>query len=49
MQGTQKVFFLNSGRDLKRRKIIPMIASDRIIKIVEDWGGIKKIAVWEGH
>ena len=35
---TQKAFFLNSEIFLKRRDIIPIIASYRIIKIVEDWG-----------
>ena len=39
IQVTQKVFRLNSRIFLKRRKIIPMIAPNRIIKIVEYWVG----------
>ena len=38
IQGTQKVFCMNSGIFLKRINITPMIASDQIIKIVKYWG-----------
>ena len=35
IKGTQEVFFLNSGRVMKRINITPMIATYHIIKIVE--------------
>ena len=43
-------FCLNSERVLTIRNIIPMISSDCIIKIVEDWGKKnKKREIQEGH
>ena len=37
IQGTQKVFFLDSDLFLKTIKIIPTIEIYRIIKIVDNW------------
>ena len=43
IQGTYNVFCMNSVIVLKRRNIIPMIAADQIIKIVDDWGKTSRI------
>ena len=45
IKGTQKVFFLNSGRVLNILKITPMIDSEDIRGLKNS----KKIAVQEGH
>ena len=37
IQGTHKVFFLDSGGLLNRRNSITMVVSERIIKKVKDW------------
>ena len=38
IQGTQKVFCLETGKVLKQRKIIPLPVPDRVIQKVEQWG-----------
>ena len=38
IQGTHKVFCLDSGKVLKRIKIIPVVAKYRIINKVDGWG-----------
>ena len=38
IQGTRKVFFLNSGKCLKRVNSIPMVDTEQIIKKVVEWG-----------
>ena len=38
IQGTHKVFCLDSGKVLKRIKIIPVVAKYQIINKVDGWG-----------
>ena len=43
MQGTQKVFCINTGKVLKRRKITEFPLPSRVINKVNNWGKRSKI------
>jgi hypothetical protein len=38
LQGTHKVFDINTGAVKKPRTITPLTMPDRVIAVIEDWG-----------